>query len=206
MKITNDGGEEIEVFTAEEVTAREAGVRTAVEGEYKPKLDAAEAEKIRLDGLLKSRAQEFAGFRELNEEQVSQLAEKDRIIYENQLAIKKAEDLRVAGIETAHKTAVAAAIDARAGGNAKLKEEMEKMWGLIGIEAQTPEQIESKVLVVLGALSTSSPDLMASVNGFQGGSFAPPKAPGSGDKSFADSDAGKAGAAELGLMVEAPKK
>jgi hypothetical protein len=83
---------------------------------------------------------------------------------------------------------------------------MSEMYDLIGIKAQTPEQIEAKVLMTLGAIGTSTPDLVASVNGFSGGSYAPPVVPGNDGKSFADSDAGKAGANELGLTLEVPKK
>ncbi len=38
----------------------------------------------------------------------------------------------------------------------------------------TPEQIEQKTMMILGAIGTTQPDLIATVNGFQGGTFVPP--------------------------------
>ena len=80
MKILNDKDEEIEVYTAEEVQQRETAARSAVEGEYKPKLTAAEAETVRLDGLLKARGEEFKQFRKLSDEQVEKLTVAEKTI------------------------------------------------------------------------------------------------------------------------------
>lgn len=206
MIIQNENGEDVTVFTAEEVTARETAAAEKIKGEYEPKLTAAQAEEARLSGLLKSRAQDFAAFRTLSEEQVAKLDEKDRIIYENQKQLKEAADQRIADAAAATKAVVANAIKAKAGDNTKLAEKMTEMYDLIGVKAETPEQIEAKVLMTLGAIGTSTPDLVASVNGFSSGSYAPPATPGNDGKSFADTPSGQAGAAELGLTLEAPKK
>ena len=206
MIIQNDAGEDVTVFTAEEVTAKETAATTAAEAKLKPDLDKSAAEVTRLETLLKNRAQDFAAFRTLSEEQVAKLDEKDRIIYENQVQIKNGADQRIADVAAAQKVVVTNAIKAKAGDNTKLVERMTEMYDLIGVKAETSEQIEAKVLMTLGAIGTSTPDLVASVNGFVGGSYAPPVVPGSEEKSFADSPQGKAGASELGLTLEAPTK
>ena len=81
------------------------------------------------------------------------------------------------------------------------------MWSIIGIDAVTPEQMDSKTKMILGAISQTEPDLLASVSGFSNGSFEPPvdKNASKTDGSFADTDKGKAIAADLGLTLE-PKK
>ena len=200
-----DGETEIEVFTADEVQAKADEAAAAAEAKLKPDLEKATGEVTRLDGLLKSRAKEFAGFRELNEEQVAKLDEKDRIIYENQKAIKASEDARIADTQAAQKAQIAAAIEAKAGGNTKLAEKMTSMWDIITVDAKTPQEIEAKLLMVLGAISTTAPDLLATVAGFSGGSYVPPKTTGGDGKSFADTPEGQAFAKSIGLDLEGKK-
>lgn len=205
MKIENEAGEEIEVYTAEEVTARETAAREAAVGEYKPKLDEVTGKLSEAEKRAAERAGEFKEFRKLREEDVAKLSEAERTIYENGLRLKEADDARVKDAADRQTAAVTAAIKAKAGDNAKLAEKMTELWPLFGIEANTPEQIEAKTMMVLGAISTTTPDLVASVNGFGGGSYAPPAPAVKEGESFADTDAGKAAAAELGLVLEAPK-
>lgn len=205
MKITNDEGEEIEVFTAAEVQAREATVRTTVEGEYKPKLDEATTKLTEAEKRAAERAGEFGEFRKLRDEDVAKLAEKDRIIYENTLRLKEADDKRIESEQKTLKASVDAAIKAKAGDNPKLIEKINEVWGVVNIDATTPEQITAKLDMVLGAISTTAPDLLSTVNGFSGGAFQPPTPPKKDGESFADSEQGKAAAAEIGLTLEAPK-
>lgn len=82
---------------------------------------------------------------------------------------------------------------------------MTKAWELVNVTATTPEEIELKVQMVLGMLSVSQPDLVATANGFSGG-FQPPAPARKEGESFADTDGGKALGAELGLTLEEPKK
>jgi hypothetical protein len=201
-------GEQVEVFTAEEVqaarTEEATKTRTAVEGEFTPKLTEAQQKLKDAQDAAATRAGEFSEFRKLNEEQVKQLSEKDRIIYENTLKLKESEDKRIAAEEAGQKTAVATVIKSKAGGNEALAKKMEEMWPLITVDATTPEQIEAKALMVLGAISTTTPDLIAGVAGFTG-SYAPPGGNSEEGKSFADTERGKAGAKALGLILEPPK-
>lgn len=194
----------MEVFTADEVTAREEAARTAVKGEYEPKLTDLTGKLTEAEKRAAERAGEFAEFRKLRDEDVAKLSEKDRIIYENQVRFDAAEKQRTADAETAQKSAVDNAIKAKAGDNAALIEKMTTMWDVIKVDAKTPEQIEAKMLMVLGAISTTTPDLVATVNGFGGGSFQPPSTKKDGD-SFADTEGGKSLGAKLGLKLETPK-
>jgi tRNA threonylcarbamoyladenosine modification (KEOPS) complex Pcc1 subunit len=204
MKAFNGEGEEIEVYSADEVTAKVAEAVTAKETEFgKTKAD---IEKERDDArvALGNRANEFAQFRKLSEDQVKQLGEKDRIIYENGLALQKANEERGVSEKKIYDSQVDTALRAKAGTDEKLFTKMKDMWAVIGIDAQTPEAIENKTKMILGAISTTEPDLIASVAGFTNGSWNPPQTKqNSGDgKSYADTPAGQAGAAELGLKLE----
>lgn len=196
-------GEEVEVYTAEEVaTASATKVAEAVaakEAEFAPKLTELTDKLTEAERAAATRAGEFTQFRKLSEEQVAALAEKDRIIYQNSLALKEEQDRRAGLEKTAEETAVANVIKAKANGNVDLEAKMKEMWPLITVDATTSEQIEAKATMVLGALSTTVPDLVAKANGFTG-SFAPPGEYKEGE-SFADTPNGKALAAELGLKL-----
>lgn len=207
--IEGDDGEQVEVYTADEVTAAKTEAATAAakakEDEYTPKLTELTGKLTEAEKAAAARAGEFAHFRKLSDEQVAELNEKDRIIYQNSLALKESEDKRIAS-ETAHQTAaVDAVIKSKSNGNADLEAKIKEMWPLIGVEASTPEQIELKAQMVLGAISTTTPNLIASAAGFNG-TYIPP---GGGDgegKTFADTEAGKGLADKLGLVLEVPKK
>ena len=198
-KAFNEAGEEIEVFTAEDVAA----AKTEIENQYKPQVEQTQKERDEARAALAERTGDFARFRKLNEDQVKQLSEKDRIIYENSLALAKANDDRVEGEKKVLNSNIDTALRAKVGTNDKLFEEAKKMWDIVGITAVTPEEIAAKTNIVLGALSQAQPDLIAS-SGFAGGSFEPPKVV-TTEKSFADTPEGEAAAKELGLFVE-PKK
>lgn len=188
-------GEEVEVYTADEVAAAKA----EVEGQFKPQIDELNGKLTEAEKRAAERAGEFKQFRELNEKQVAELSEKDRILYENTKALKAATDEIAAERNKGIKAQVDAAIAAKAGGNEKLANRMKDMWAVIGIDATTPEAIAQKANMVLGALSTTEPDLVASVGTFSGAAL-PPNGAGEG-KNFADTERGKAGADELGLKI-----
>lgn len=201
QKIEIDGIE-TEVFTAAEVEA----AKTAVKGEYEPKLTAAEAEKVRLDGLLKERAEEFKGFRKLNDEQVAKLDASQRVIYENGLALEKEREINAGHAKAAKDAAIATAVRAKVGTDAKLFEEAMKMYQIITLDDTSAEGIAARATAAFGALTTSQPDLLASAGFTLGGGFAPPQEGDGEKKSFADTDAGKDFAKKMGLQTEAPKK
>lgn len=205
QKITNDEGEEIEVFTAEEVQAQVTAASTAKEAELTPKITTLETELSGAKTALASRANEFAQFRKLSDEQVAQLTEKDRIIYENGLALADANEKRLIAEKATLEATIDGSIKAKAGDNKALADKMKEMWPIINVEAVTPEQIEAKTQMILGAISTTQPDLVATANGFMGGTFIPPITKTGESKAFGDTPEGKAGAAELGLVIEPPK-
>lgn len=193
-------GVETEVYTAAEVQERETATRAAVEGEYKPKLEEATTKLTEAEKRAAERAGEFKQFRELNEKQVAELSEKDRIIYENTKVVKETQDMLAAERTKGIDAQVAAAITAKAGSNEKLAGRMKDMWSVIGITATTPEEIALKANMVLGALSTTEPDLVASVGTFSGAAMPPGGT--KTDKGFGETEAGKAAATELGLKLE----
>lgn len=198
-------GEQVEVFTAAEVEAAKTEIKTTVEAEYAPKLADLTTKITAAETAAAARAGEFTNFRKLSDEQVAALAEKDRIIYQNSLVLKEEQDKRVALEKTTHDNAVTSVIKGKAGTNADLQKKMEEMWPLIQIEALTPEQMEAKAQMVLGAISTTTPNLLAGVIGFTG-SYAPPSGDDDGKKGFGETERGKAMAGALGLLTEAPKK
>lgn len=202
MIITKDDGTEIEVYTAEEVQAKLQEEVTKVKEPIETEL--ANARKA-----LSERAGQFAQFRKLNEETVAKLSEAERVIYENSLALEEARIAREAADKQVVDSMVETAIRAKAGKDEKLVAKMRDMWSIIGIDAVTPESIENKARMVLGAISTTEPDLLASVAGFSGSSSWTPDPVSTttvAEKSFADTDAGKAIANELGLKLEVDKK
>ncbi len=210
MKIMNDEGQEIEVYTADEVKAREtAAADTAVkakEGEWgKTKADL-DAELASAKKALGDRAGEFGQFRKLHDDVVAKLTVAERTIYENQKAMADANEKNEATAKAAREKAIEASIRAKVGTDEKLFGKVKDMYNSINIEANTIEEIEKKTLAALGALGTTEPDLLASVAGFSGGSYVPPTAKKEGEKTFGDTERGKAIAADLGLKLEADKK
>jgi hypothetical protein len=207
----NDDGNEIEVFTAEEVQAKiDAATTTAVKakedefGKTKSQLDAELADARKALG---ERAGEFKQFRELHADVVAKLSLAERTIYENQLAQKKADDTRVADDKKRQDAVVDTVLRSKAGKDEKLFTKMKDTWGIINVNATTPEEIEKKVMMVLGAIQTTEPDLLAGVAGFSGSGYMPPKQKASGDEeSFGNTEKGKAMAKDLGLTLEPPAK
>lgn len=204
MQKVEINGEQVEVYTAAEVVERETAAKAAVEGPLKTQLTAAEAEKSRLEGLLEVRSGEIKGIRKLSDDAVSKLTAAELTIYENGLAIAEANKKTEEANKAVHEAAVVSAIRAKVGTDEKLFTETKKMYDMLGLNDGTSEGITARAAAALGALGGTQPDLLAAA-GMGGGNYAPP-AEKKSEASFADSEAGRAGAAELGLMVEAPKK
>lgn len=205
QKITNEAGEEIEVFTADEVKTQTAAAVAAKETEFGTVKTGLETELAGTKKALAERNTEFKNFREISKETFEKLSVAEQTIYTNTKII---HDMQVKAVEDAKKTTDAAidtAIRAKAGKDDKLFAKMKEVWGVIAIDATTPELIEQKTMMVLGAIQTTQPDLLAGVIGFSGG-YKPPEAAGGDGKNFADTDKGKRGAAELGLDLEPKKK
>jgi len=204
QKILNDAGEEVEVYTAEELTAAKDEAVKAKESEFGKTRAEIEAERDELKKALSDRSGEFKQFRKLNDDVVAKLSVADRTIYENGVVLEEERKKNAEFQKKNYESNIDSVLRAKAGTDEKLFAKMKETWGIIGIDAQTPQEIERKSLMVLGALRTSEPDLMASVAGFSGGSYIPPVV-GKDEKSFADTDQGKAVAKELGLILEVKK-
>lgn len=153
---------------------------------------------------LKERSGEFAQFRKLSDESIAKLGIAEKTIYENGLALEEERQKRITLETTTRENAVKSVIKSKAGTNDKLEAKMLEMWPLLGIEAATAEQMEQKANMILGAISQSTPDLVASVASFSGSHIPPVKQQKDGE-SFADTERGKAAAAELGFALETPK-
>lgn len=211
QKITNDAGEEIEVFTAaevtEQVTKATEDTKKIANDEFGKTKAQIEAERDEAKKALGERTSEFGKFRKLNDETLAKLSIAERTIYENQKVADDREQIRVKKEQEDQAARVDVALRSKAGKDEKLFTKMKELWGAIQIDAVTPEQIENKTLMVLGAIQTTQPDLLASVSGFSSGRYVPPGTS-SGDKkdSFADTERGKAAAKELGLDFEPKKK
>lgn len=201
-------GEEVEVYTAAERDTAIADARTAVEGEWKPKLTAAETETARVAKLLEDRTKEFgqgrAEFKRLSDEQYAKLDEKDRTIYDNQVVIADKDKTITESNQKAHESSVDTAIKAKVGSDVNLFTKVKEMYGLINLEDLTPDQIVQKVNVAFGAVGTREPDLLAAAGFGTGGGFEPPRK--EAKDSFADSERGKELAKALGIPLEAPKQ
>jgi len=206
QKIEQADGTEVEVFTAAEVTAQIAAevakketefgtVRTDLEGKL------TEAQKAAAD-----RAQQFGEFRKLNEQQLEKLTVAERTIYENTLLLQAEREKNAGADKTAYDAAVDATIRAKIGNDPKLFDKAKAMYGLINLEDVTPAQMQQRVAAAVGALVQTEPDLLASLGVSSSGTYMPPVQKAAGEESFADTERGRAGAAELGIIIEAPKK
>jgi len=203
-KLYDESGAEVTAYLPEELDTKVSEAIKAKEAEFNPKLKEKEDELLKAKTALGERANQFATFRKLNDETVAKLSEAERVIYENGLALAKAQDDRAVVEKNNLEALIDSSIKAKVGTDEKLVTKVKDMWKVFGIEATTPQQIEQKTNMILGALNQSEPDLLASVAGFSNGSYMPPEAPGvkkEEDKTFADTPKGKAIASELGLNL-----
>ncbi len=203
MQEVEINGEMVEVYTAAERDADIAAAKTAVEGEWKPKVDGLTKDLTEAQKAAAARSGEFKEFRRLSEEQVEKLSEANRVIYQNTVLLADKDAKLAEGEKNTRETAINAAIAAKVS-DAKVAAEVRKMYDIIGLDDSTPEKIAERTQAALGALGANQPDMLAAV-GLGGGTWEPPTTART-EKSFADTDNGKALAAELGLQVEAPKK
>ncbi len=202
QKVEIDGAE-VEVYTAEEHTAALEAAKTAVKGEYEPKVAELTGQLTEAQKAAAERSGQFKEFRKLSEEQVEKLSEAQKTIYQNTVLLAEKDAKIAEGAKISRDSAITAAIAAKVS-DTKVAAEVRKMYDIIGLTDDTAEGIAARTTAALGALGANQPDLLASV-GLGGGTFDVP-APRNDKKSFADTDAGKALAAELGLLTELPKK
>lgn len=197
----NNEGQELELYTADEVAAK----ALEVENTYKPQVTSLTEKLTDAEKRMAERAGEFAQFRKLSDEQIAKLDVAQRTIYENSLLLQAEREKNAGADKQAYESAVGQAIRAKVGNDPKLIEKARAMYDVIGLEDVTPEQIQARAAAAVGALSQTEPDIIASLGVSINGSFEPPKAKDAGDKSYADSEAGKAAAKALGLTLEPPK-
>ena len=199
MKILNDDGEEIEVFTATEVQTQ----ISAKETEFNTEKATLNGRVTELSQALEDRAGQFKQVRKLSEESVSKLSMAERTIYENGLVLAEAIEGKKIAEEKIVTGQVDTAIRSLTGTDDKLFAEMKKMWGIVGIEATDVTSIDSKAKMIVGMLSVSQPDLIAGVQGFSGGGFIPAGERNVQNNSHVSTERLSQGAKELGLDAKA---
>lgn len=199
MEIKGENGEKIVVYTAEEVAARETAAKDAISTELNPKLAAAEAEKMRLEGLLTERSGEFGRFRKLTEEQEAKLSTSEREKYEIQKQLNEANENIAALKNEQQQSKIDAVISAQCGGDAALIEKTKAMYAKIDLPATTPEEIAARVRAAFGAIAPSEPSVASFLASSGGnGSYQPPQPQNAADK---PSERIERGAKELGLKI-----
>lgn len=196
QKIIQDDGTEIEVFTAEEVQAQIAEKETEF-GKTKAEMEADLAETKK---ALNERSGEFKQFRRLTDDAVAKLSIAEKTLYDNQLLMEELRAKQIESDKVIKESQLDSVIRARAGGDENLFKKIKDVYSVIAIDAQTPEQINNKINMALGAIGTTEPDLLASIGSFSGGSFKPAEEK-TEEKSFADTDKGKALADTIGLKL-----
>ena len=196
-------GKEVEVYLASEVTERETAAKAAVEAEWKPKVDdlTTKYEKAVADGRSKSKS--IADFKELTDSQYAKLDEVQKTLYDNQKLIADQGKVISEIDQKTYESAVAAGIARVVGADKATQEKVKAMYDAINLEDDTPEKIETRARAALGALGGSQPDLLSSL-GFVGGGWQskPNETKAKEGDTFADTDAGRAAARELGLKIE----
>lgn len=202
MKITNDEGEDIEVFTAEE---RDAFVATAVEQKVGET-------KVEYETRLKEREEYHAqqgtnagALRKMNEEQLKELSAKDRIIYDNQVALEAANTARATAEGKIVTDRLEAQIKLKANGDADVEKKIRDNLQYIAIDPVTPEQVDTKVAMALGVVFQQQPDIMAMAAAHGGTVYPGGVKPEEKKEDFADTERGKAIAAAHGFIVTPPK-
>jgi len=201
QKIEVDG-QEMEVFTQEEINAAREEGATGVRTELEPKLTSAQK-------ALAERTEQFAGanraFKKLSDDAVGKLTEAERTIYENQLVMAEQGTRLAEADKKVYDVAVATALRAKVGNDPKVFEEALKMYELINLDDVTVEGITARAAAAVGALGQIHPDLLAAAGISGGGSHMPPQPVTKENESFADTEAGKGLAKKLGMTLEVPK-
>lgn len=200
-KLYDSEGAEVEAFLQADVDAKVTAAVTTKETEFTTVRTTLEQELTQAKTALGERAKEFSNFRKLNDEVVAKLSVTERMIYENQIALQEEREKNVVADKARIESQVDSALRAKAGSDDKLFGKMKDMWNIIGIDAQTPEAIENKTKMILGAISTTEPDLIASVAGFKGGSWQLPQEQKKDDDNIPRTESGKKFAEALGLKL-----
>lgn len=198
--IQNDAGEDIEVFTSDEIQAQIDERVKAKEDEHAGVLRTKEEELAETRKALVERAGEFKQFRKLNEDSVAKLSVAERTIYENTVVMNELREKAEGDAKAAHDRMVDDQIRTKAGTSDALYQKLKDTYSLIGIEAVTPEEVSNKISMALGAIGTVAPDLLATIGGI--GGIAVPAGVTEKKESFADRPEGQGLAERLGLKIK----
>lgn len=167
FKATNDAGEEIEAYTADEIEAAKGEVATA-----RKEADDAKAEVERLNGHINLQKENFKKLNEYTEEERSKFsAEKIESMKRLEAAEARATALEDK-VNTDTKARIISdkekALAKYHGGNKELKEALEKNFELINLVGDTTDIIEERARLAAnmekGKIGAGNP-LMANLNG-----------------------------------------
>lgn len=202
MKITNDEGVEVEVFTQEE---RDAFVAAEVEKKVgETKTDYETRIKEREDYFVKQ-GQNAGQLRKINEETIAKMSIVEREKAELINKLVDTEAARAASEKKVIDDRVEATIKAKANGNADLEAKIRANMEFVNITPTSAEQVETKVGFALGAVYQQNPDILAIAAAHGGTVYPGGKKPEEKKESFADTARGKEIAAASGFILEIPK-
>lgn len=203
--LAEDGVTEVEVYTVDEMKAQIETAVKAKETEFGKTKEQIEKELGETKKALHERTGEFKQFRKLNDDTVAKLTVAERTIYENSLRLEEANQAREKSEADNKEKTIDSIIRGKVGTDEKVITKVKEMYKIIGLNDGSPQEIEARTLAAIGALGTTTPDLVTGIISFNG-SYAPPTTKKDGEASFADSERGKKGANELGLILETPAK
>lgn len=210
-KLYDENGAVVEgAMLPDEVTTKVSEAVTAKETEFNTTKTELEGKLAEKDRALGARANEFAQFRKLTDDAVAKLSDVEKQLYENQLAQQTDREAREVSDKATREANVKSFIRTKAGTDDKLFAKMEEMWAVVGIQANTPEEMEQKAKMIIGAIGSTEPDLIASLGSMNGSAFVPGGNTEGGQKNedagFGTTEKGKNFAADLGIVIEPPKK
>lgn len=199
FKVTDESGKEIEVYSAEEVAARDKEVETfKTEAEAKAKeATEARAEAEKANRVLAEKNINFKRYQDMNEEEKKALTAKDiENIQRAEAAEKKALDLeqRYDNDKKAERESLKTkAIDAYSKGDEDLKKKLTENYDLVKIDGVDQDSIQRKVELSYNMLGLGKPKINPFSQHYVG------EAPNKGmEEKFADTDKGKAGLSAMG--------
>ena len=201
-KFLDQDGNEVEAFTQEERDAYAATIVEQKVGETKAEYESRIKDREEFHA---SQKENFGKLRELSEKQLAELNAKDRIIYDNQIALQKANEEREKSEKETLTAKIDAEIKAKSNGNADLEAKIRANLEFINIDARTPEQISAKVALARGGVFEQNPDMLAMVGGYNGTVYPGGVKPTEKKESFADTERGKEIMRQAGMIVELPK-
>lgn len=203
MKILNDEGTEIEVFTAEE---RDAYAATQVEQKVGETKSEYETRIKEMGAIMDEQKVNFTKVRERDKDAVAKMSQLERELYESNIARQKADEEKATAEKQRFDAMVESEIKAKAAGNKDLEDKIRANMAFISIDARTPEQVQAKVALARGGVFEQHPDMLAVAGGYTGSVYPGGVRPDDAKKSYADTPEGQAAMKAAGFLTDAQVK